>query len=269
MKLTLGVEEKKTVTVGGGRFYYESGLGRIRVKTIGSAPGEFDLSPGMGFQNRADMDNFFAVEVENISGFDQTIEFIISYREVFDNRVTFGAGGGAVPVDSFGSVIEQTERGFSFLRSRMSGAGTGLNACVSLRNPYGSSRHCFIKKVDWSFSGDSRVFMYLAGNLSLLEVNPGVSNLNAGGDESLGKKLVGGGLLAGGSSAVSTGSFNIQGVHISGLNNYYGAYCKANEINSLVFSEPVRIPPGMGFVVVAGASGVNMSASFEVVEKPV
>lgn len=98
MKLTIGAGLTEPLAVGGGRFYYESGTGKIRVRTIGNDPADFELSPGMGFQNRPDQINFFGIEITNLEDSEQEIEFIVSYREVFDNRVTFGANGGSVPV---------------------------------------------------------------------------------------------------------------------------------------------------------------------------
>lgn len=99
--------ETKYFPLGGGRFYFEEGAGVIRVKTVGIDSADYELEPGMGFQNKPDMQNFFGVEITNLSSVSQEISFIVTYREVFDNRVSFG--GSAITVRQ-STIVVRNER---------------------------------------------------------------------------------------------------------------------------------------------------------------
>lgn len=149
-RINLALGEKKVVSISGGRFYYESGNGRIRVKAIGGSAGEFDLSPGMGFQNEDGAQNFSSVEIINISSVALTVDFVITYRELFDNRVTFSNGSEALLVDGATSGKVFTERGDSFLISGSKAPVVNECSVVVLRNPVGSGKKLVVKKVIFS-----------------------------------------------------------------------------------------------------------------------
>lgn len=102
MRITLGAGESRVVSVAGGRFYYEAGGGKISVRTMGNDSNVFELSPGMGFQNKESQVNFPSVEITNLVG-AQDIDFIISYREVFDHRVYINSSA-ALDVSVVGGV---------------------------------------------------------------------------------------------------------------------------------------------------------------------
>lgn len=263
MKLSLVVGEKKTVTIGGGRFYYESGLGRIRVKTISSAPGEFDLSPGMGFQNRADMDNFFAVEIENISGFDQTIEFIISYREVFDNRVVFGEGIDVKPVD-----VDRlrTEARRAFWLQRYGGSpAAGAYANLSLRNPLGSGRNVFVRKVIVGAAVPLDILLMSTYSMEADEANAAVSTLDTGSPSSSKYPLNGGS----NTSVSRVGQFRSTGGAFGGLRVFGRAFSAANTMFAFEFAEPVKLGQGAGLVVGTWTANTSIAANFELYEEDI
>jgi hypothetical protein len=160
VKLTLGIGETKKVSVAGGRFYFEKGDGRIAVKTLGNDASEFDLSPGMGFQNGQGKINFPELEIVNKHSAAQTIEFVISYRELFDNRVTFG---DEALVKSRGS-DDATDKGKAFSRSVSVAAAASNYSAVSLVNRQigGAARfYVYVRRIVISGSGtfDFEVFL--------------------------------------------------------------------------------------------------------------
>lgn len=98
MRLEIAALETKTVTVQGGRLYYESGDGRINFRMVGGGDArDFNLYAGQGFVCNAG-ERFYALEIKNIENFDQEIEIEISDREVFDNRARIVASGDLLPV---------------------------------------------------------------------------------------------------------------------------------------------------------------------------
>lgn len=262
MRITLGVGESKIVTVGGGRFYYENGAGLITVKTIGNDSAEFDLKPGMGFQNKVDQQNFFGVQIENKSGVQQDIDFIISYREVFDNRVIFGS---ALSVDIDRARRDMTLASLAFLKSGFMGGLSAVNACVGLRNPTGNNRRVWVKKIIASMSADARLFVYTAGNLAVVESNAAVSSLNQGGVSSAGQKMVRSPTSTASTSVIDT--FSAAGVFVTGLVAMYNGYAKGNESTVIEFSEPVQLGAGNGLVLISGAVDTGLMANFEIVEE--
>jgi len=100
MIVTLAAGVSQNITVAGARFYFVDGNGKINVRLKGSGDSrDFDLYPRQGVNSDV---RFAGVEVTNISDEEQTIEFEISDREVFDNRIPEVAQvepvGGAMPV---------------------------------------------------------------------------------------------------------------------------------------------------------------------------
>lgn len=261
MKISLGLNETKVVTVSGARFYYESGAGRIRVKTISSEPGEFDLSPGMGFENKPDMDNFFAIEITNIHSGQQDIEFIISYREVFDNRVDFGE----LPIDEFEPLKKRTADRWSFMMNRWCGnGGEGTFACVSLRNPVGSTRNCWVRKIFVGAPIVGKIILYAAADMAAVEANAAVSGLNSGDSGPAGKKSFFG---PGGARQSVTGNFVCNAPGFAGNQFFYG-YSSAG-LTVIDLDEPIRLAPGNGIFVMMFEANVPVSANFEIVEEDI
>jgi hypothetical protein len=176
-KITLGIGETKVVSLAGGRFYFEKGAGRISVKTIGNDSNVFTLSPGMGFQNRGV--NFPSIEITNLHDVEQTIEFIVSYREVFDNRVTFGASGEDLQVQIKKSLL-RTDRGQAFSFSVTATPHSVVEttyAAALLINQFSAdpSKSCYVTKIRVSGTS-SGLEVYLLGD-------PGVAELDwMGGD---------------------------------------------------------------------------------------
>lgn len=85
MIVTLPAGVSQNITVAGARFYFVDGNGKINVRLKGSGDSrDFDLYPRQGVNSDV---RFAGVEVTNISDEEQTIEFEISDREVFDNRI--------------------------------------------------------------------------------------------------------------------------------------------------------------------------------------
>lgn len=85
MIITLDAGVSQNVTIAGARFYFVDGLRKINVKLKGSGDSrDFDLYPRQGVNSDT---RFTGIEITNISDETQTIEFEISDREVFDNRI--------------------------------------------------------------------------------------------------------------------------------------------------------------------------------------
>jgi hypothetical protein len=259
MRISLVVGESKTVTVGGGRFYYEAGAGAITVKTVGNDAAEFDLMPGMGFQNNPDQQNFFAVQIINKAGVNQDIDFIISYREVFDNRVSFDD----IPVDNFLPLKERTSAFLAFMKSRFSGSGgVGTFACVALRNPLGSTRNCWVGKIIIGSPSIARVFVRGVADMAAAELNAAVSMLNQGGDTTSGKKRSYG---PGGGSQSVTDSFMCNNVSFAGV-PIFESYCNAGSL-VIDLEEPILLIPGNGIWVTNFDDNAALAVSFEIVEE--
>lgn len=96
---TLSAGISQPVGVQGERFYFSKGDYEIVVKAIGGSDSrEYKLREGMGFTFK-EGSGFHELEIKNFdeSVISQTIEFEISYREVFDSGVKVRADG-ALPV---------------------------------------------------------------------------------------------------------------------------------------------------------------------------
>jgi hypothetical protein len=99
MRLSISAGESQTVTIQGGRCYYENGEGRINFRMVGGGDSrDFNLYAGQGFVCN-EGERFYALEIKNIELFDQDIEFEISDREVFDNRARIVATSDVLPVE--------------------------------------------------------------------------------------------------------------------------------------------------------------------------
>jgi hypothetical protein len=258
-KTTLGLDEKKVISISGGRFYYEGGVGKIRVKTIGSNSSEFDLSPGMGFQNAPGMDNFFGVEITNLEGVAQEIEYIISYREVFDNRVSFDQ----IAVDEFEPLKVRTVAGQAHYKNKWVGNSPGLFSCIALRNPVGSLKTCWVRKVVVGAPSVGRVHLNISNDMAAVELMAQVSGLNQGSDTQHGKKAYFGG--AGSASSSVTDIFYSNGVDFSGIKAFTG-YANAGS-TVIEFLEPIRLVAGSGLWVTFFEVNIPMAVSFEIVEE--
>lgn len=184
MRISLLAGETKAVSVGGGRFYYESGSGKITVKTLGNEATEFSLKPGMGFQNRDEQLNFSSIEIKNEEIFDMDIDFIISYREVFDNRVTFGTGVDASQilgnVGVFNSQRLVTEAFKAYMGYSAIGAIAANYGYVSLRLPALTGKKIAVQKIAVSGASAHELILLRSLNTTVTQGTAGISNLNVG-----------------------------------------------------------------------------------------
>lgn len=258
MRISLGVDESKTVTIGGGRFYYEAGTGAIAVKTVGNDAAEFELKPGMGFQNKADQQNFFAVQIVNKAGVAQDIDFIISYREVFDNRVSFGS----VSTDEFLSLKARTSATLAYFKNRFCGNLPANFSCVALRNPAGSTRNVWVKKILIGSPSVGKYLVHGAADMAAAEANAAVSGLVSGTDTTSGKKRA----FGPGSGSVSvTDSFLSSSVGFAGAQVMHG-YCNAGQ-TVIDLDEPILLIPANGIWVTNFETNIPVAVGFEIVEE--
>lgn len=99
---TLTAGESQVVSETGGRFYFESGDGEITVKVNLSGDSRvYDLVPGQGFVI-PNGERFYSVEIHN-GVVQQTIKFVISDAEIFDNRSTISSESDSLNV----SIVEE------------------------------------------------------------------------------------------------------------------------------------------------------------------
>lgn len=99
MKAFFEEHETKTFQLAGSRFYYQGGDDSIEVKiNSGGDSRSFVLQSGQGINSD---DRFGSVQITN-SGVDQEVEFEVTDREIFDNRIpgsmTIAPEGGVMPV---------------------------------------------------------------------------------------------------------------------------------------------------------------------------
>lgn len=93
MIISLGPYETKTIHVAGSHFYYEKGDHSVDVRIMGNDGRTFDsMKPGQGF--RSD-ERFSALEFRNGAN-AQDVEFVVSYRELFDNRAMFSSSSASI-----------------------------------------------------------------------------------------------------------------------------------------------------------------------------
>lgn len=265
-KISLGIGEKKTVNLSGGRFYYEKGVGRIGVKSIGDDSSYFELSPGMGFQNLGYMKNFQALEIENLSPVKLEVDFIVSYREVFDNRVTFGDSSQSLRVDIAPRTgVDAVVGGMAFLHSRYAGPqGAGLYANIALRNPAGSGRNVFVKSVDAGSTAALDLLLMKTVNIATVQAGAAVSLLSAGFAGPGSNKFV---RLSPGLPVCAVDSFASTGGAISGLDILMRVNKPINATHTFKFSEPIVLTPGAGLVVSSWDVNTPLTANFETVEE--
>lgn len=249
-KITLAVGETKNVTIGGGRFYYEKGLGRVVVTTIGNDSASFELAPGMGFQNNPDQQNFFGVSIKNISGISQTIDFYISYREVFDNRATIDFGEHP---------DKKVERGVCFRHSvSLSAPADGTAAGVML---HANDELLLVRKLE--VSGQGIFYITMITNRTGFESDGSfvlLSNWNTDGNNNiLGPKR-------------SPNFANIWGSSfkwLAGQPLSYGYVVGNHQIGGTVlnmvveFERPLRIEPGKSLCVNRGVINTSIMVNFD------
>lgn len=261
MKITLAAGESKPVTLSGAQFYYLSGSGKIEVKIVaGGNARTFELSPGMGFRNDDSELPFYGVEIRNLFGSSQDIEFEISYRQVFDNRVSFGD----ISTDDFLPLKARTNSYMAFMKNRYCGNLASLFCCVALRNPVGSTRNCWVRKIFVGAPSVGRILIHAAADMAAAEANAAVSNLLTGGAGSEGKKAAFG---PGSNSQSVTDSFLCNAVGFTGAQIFYG-YCQPGQ-TVIELAEPIKLVPGNGIWVTLFETNVTLGVSFEIVEEAI
>ncbi len=271
MRITLGIGESRTVTVAGGRFYYEAGLGAINVKTIGNDVADFDLKPGMGFQNEPGKENFFAVVITNKHDAQQDVDFIISYREVYDNRVTFG---GAIEVSGVGGSPLRTldaangrdisKMGIAFIATRNEPAlGASVYTNTALRNPVGSTSLVFVKRV--LVSSSVAIEAHLIGDpaITTTEALPAVSLLSTGILGVKNNKIIKSGVYAGVAAFDKFASSSFLG----GSRTLARVGLAAGGVFQFEFIDPLVVYPGSALIVSANSVNVPINSVFEYTEE--
>lgn len=253
--ISLGPNESKTVTVAGGRFYYESGLGPIRVRTIGDNPTEFNLNPGMGFQNEKD-ENFFGVVLENVSGYAQDVGFIISYREVFDNRVSFAD----VIVNAETVLFERSFRGDAYGGVSFKGSSpVGNYPHVSIRNPVGSGKTLIVNSVTISGGGSD----YVLAGLTNAAAELGSASVLALSSPQVGwKKYIPSSNL---NSVAIFDNFHVAG-NLPNAKTYWRGFDGSGGPYEVKFREPVVLMPDNALLVYSWNASTSLVASFEFVQ---
>ena len=85
MQVTLAPGVSQNISQQGARFYYTDGDQKINLKLIGNGDArDFDLYPRQGVNST---DRFYGVSITNLGSVEAVIDFEISDREVFDNRI--------------------------------------------------------------------------------------------------------------------------------------------------------------------------------------
>lgn len=258
LKITLEPGETKNVSVGGSRFYYEVGLGIISVHKLSAADAvDYELSPGMGFQNKDGEYNFFGVQIKNLHSIAQTIEFWITNLEIFDNRVNFSR----VAVDTEKQLKDRVSA--SYIKSRWNSGGPGTFGAVALRNLTGSPKNVWVEKIIVGTPINSRILIHSHFDMATVEANAAVSALNAGDNTNTGKKFQFG---PGGFSWCVTDGFVSSSVGFAGLQMFSG-YCNGSFVLDL--KEPIRITPAAGIWVTNFEANTALAVSFEVYEEAI
>lgn len=260
MRITLAAGESKTVTVGGSRFYYEIGLGSINVKTIGNDAVEYDLNPGMGFKNNPDQVNFFGVQIKNNESFSQTITFIISYKDVFDNRVTFG---NELPVFDDSGLIK-VNRGQAFFGMWDRTAQAGTMPAVALRNVEGSGKNLYVSKVFISTPVAMEVFLMRSTNMELDEATPTQVSIVNKNYPVINKNVKGPN-----STAAKIDVFNVLAYDLPNSARLAVINLPANGHFVWEFKEPVKLESGAGLWVNSQVVASKLGATFELLEESV
>lgn len=256
MKITLAPNETKPVTIAGGQFYLLSAFSKIAVKIIsGGDSREFELSQGMGFKAR-EGERFFGVEIKDLGGLGQTIEFEISDREVFDNRSV-----GIVSVVNADK--RRTEDGSSFLLARQFGRGTGLFACTAMVNPVGSGRNIFINQLLCSADKVGEYIYFVSKDYATHIVNPMVSGVAVGGAP-VSKKVC---ANVGGSVIENYGFYLNSSTTIAGLDRVVRLYLKENDTFMMKLTEPIQLCEGSAIFFVSRIAESAVTSTYEYFEE--
>jgi hypothetical protein len=182
-KITLGIGESQNISISGSRFYYEKGLGKILVKTKGNDSNAFELWPGMGFKNRDGQMNFPSLEIYNLHTAEQDIEFSVSYREIFDNRVSFDN----VKVESNEREVTQSEVAFSQACVLSAPSDDKAAGCALLAT---GNKKVFVSKITVFDSGSQSPFFISLINWVTFSDDPDIAGVST--DLHVGNKKKGG-----------------------------------------------------------------------------
>lgn len=257
MRITLSANETKSVTIAGGQFYLLSAFSKIAVKVIsGGDSREFELSQGMGFKTR-EGERFFGVEIKDLGGIGQTIEFEISDREVFDNRSV-----GIVSVVNADK--RRTEEGYAFLCARNFHKNTTRYSYVALENPPASGRNIFLNQVVVSTDVAAEASFFVNKDFQVMVDDPSVINFALGGDP-VSKRVCADDLM---SVAKSYGFHSSIDNGFGGVKRVSRLYLSANQNFVLKLTEPILLCPGSAFIFSTRALDSAISIGYEFFEEP-
>lgn len=257
METLIGPGLGQSISQQGGRFYYMGGRGEIEVKLkTGGDTRRFTLLPGKGIAMR-EGERFDGLEIVNLLGEAQQIEFEVSDREVFDNRVT-----GVVEVVNTDRV--RTDSNSSFLISVREDAGAGQYAMVILENPIGSGKVFYVNQVVMTSTDRVDAILGVSSDVREIENSADTVEFRVSDDSqdvSWSKNIGGGASVALMCRVKATVN---QFPKYRGLARVfveeYGNY-------TYRFTEPVRVDEGCGLCVQSLEVGAQIAGTWEFFEE--
>lgn len=253
MRITLGPFESKPVTVAGGQFYLLSAFSKVAVKIVSGGDSRvFELSSGMGFKAR-EGERFFGVEIKDLGGVGQTIDFEISDREVFDNR-TVGV------VEVVNSSKRRTEEKIAFMSGTSQDAVASKYSYAVLCNPANSGKLLIVNRVivgseagNLNLFGIKDVVAFLGGvGVSVTNTFPVTSN-----------KWLGAGVSVAEFKALTVDNLAVGNSYIQP----YGAQIGSVTNWENILTEPFVIPENMAIGCRSFAVASKVQAVFEFFEE--
>lgn len=257
MKITLVAGEIKPVTVAGGQFYLLDAFGKMSVKIVGGGDArEFELSAGMGFKIRGD-ERFFALDIKNISGVDQTIEFEISDRDVFDNRTV-----GIVEVVNADKA--RTDFDSAFLLTRRCSGLAAVYSNVALRNPVGSGKNVYVNQIVATAEAvQVDCILQRTPTLAADELSAGVTGLLPGSVNGISKRVAAG--APAGVSLIDV--FYSNALSFGNMLAVQRVYIAAYSYFNYRFTEPFKLEPGAGLLLTSFTPNTLIAGNFEFFEE--
>ncbi|WP_341937203.1 hypothetical protein [Marinimicrobium sp. C2-29] len=252
MKTVIGAGLSQSISQQGGRFYYMEGLGEIEIKLkTGGDTRRFVLKPGKGIAMR-EGERFDGLEIVNLLNVSQEVEFEVSDREVFDNRVT----GSVYVIDAN---KEKSSAGKTFIRPRVSVSAVGEYASILLENE--SGHEVSVGNLSLSCNKAGRLTVDVLSDVS--EALADASHVWGTGLEGVVKNIVGAKSKIKAYPGTSTQNF-LQSEAAAGVQTIINNRVAADEPEQKNFDYPIVIPSGAGMMIRAGeVTEAGLTAVFE------